>query len=96
MPWTLVVALARLTGAVGIGNGSAAAWGLAAVAISGLVVVAAIRWLGGRAVTGPSSPAAVDALALRRRAFATAFLRLRDPDSAGRARPRAPSRSAAG
>ncbi|KAA2261330.1 hypothetical protein F0L68_17975 [Solihabitans fulvus] len=47
-------------------------------------------------ITRPSddstAPAGVRAIALRERAHRTAFLRLRDPDAAGRPRPRAPGR----
>ncbi|MGW4806540.1 DUF6412 domain-containing protein [Kitasatospora sp. NPDC004272] len=42
--------------------------------------------------SGARTPAAVHAGVLRRRAYRTAYLRPRDPDAAGRARPRAPGR----
>jgi hypothetical protein len=38
-----------------------------------------------------AAPARVRTIALRERARQSAFLRLRDPDASGRARPRAPS-----
>jgi hypothetical protein len=40
------------------------------------------------------APARTRAIALRERARRSVFLRLRDPDAAGRARPRAPSGAA--
>ncbi|WNV82842.1 DUF6412 domain-containing protein [Umezawaea sp. Da 62-37] len=48
-------------------------------------------------VAGPlaprTAPAWTRSLSLREKAMRTAFLRLRDPDAAGRPRPRAPGRS---
>jgi hypothetical protein len=50
-------------------------------------------------VTSPvapqSAPAWVRSLSLRDRSHRNAYLRLRDPDAAGRPRPRAPGRSSA-
>jgi hypothetical protein len=67
---------------------------VATLAVAGLVALVARR---PATVTGAGGPA--HALALRERASRTTFLRLRDPDAAGRPRPRAPSagpRAAAG
>jgi short subunit fatty acids transporter len=45
-----------------------------------------------RASTPPTAPLRAIATSVRHRAEETAFLRLRDPDAAGRPRPRAPGR----
>jgi len=45
-----------------------------------------------RASTPPTAPLGAIATSVRHRAEETAFLRLRDPDAAGRPRPRAPGR----
>jgi hypothetical protein len=58
----------------------------AALAVAGLVVLAARR-----PVVRPVPDARRRALSLRERAVHAAFIRLRDPDAAGRPRPRAPS-----
>jgi hypothetical protein len=58
----------------------------AAVAVAGLVVLAA-----GRLAARLPPYAAVPSAALRERAGHAPFIRLRDPDDAGRPRPRAPA-----
>jgi Family of unknown function (DUF6412) len=70
-------------------TGSPAVLGLAALTVTVLVAVA-LRRSPAVPRDGPSSPVRVRTLALRRHASRTAFLRLRDPDAAGRSRPRAP------
>jgi Family of unknown function (DUF6412) len=62
----------------------------ATLAVAGLVILATCR---------PAAPPVPDAprrrsVALRERAVHAAFVRLRDPDAAGRPRPRAPSSGA--
>jgi hypothetical protein len=58
----------------------------AALAVAGLVILAARR---PAASVTPEAPAR--SASLRERAGRTVFVRLRDPDAAGRPRPRAPS-----
>ncbi|GAB2830949.1 hypothetical protein GCM10027176_39150 [Actinoallomurus bryophytorum] len=58
----------------------------AALAVAGLVILAARR---PAASVAPGVPAGH--ASLRERAGRTVFIRLRDPDAAGRPRPRAPS-----
>jgi hypothetical protein len=60
---------------------------MGALALSVVLVLLAERILG---APGELSPVRRLAVALRRRAKDTAFLRLRDPDAAGRPRTRAP------
>ncbi|MBC6459814.1 hypothetical protein HKK72_18260 [Actinomadura sp. HBU206391] len=67
--------------------------GLAAIAVTGLVVLLASRSAAARRAGG-SAPTLVRALSLRRRASRTGRMRLRDPGAAGRPRPRAPSAAA--
>jgi hypothetical protein len=66
---------------------------LAATVLAGAVVVAGLALL--TAVAGVAGTDAVPLLrrarALREKSWRAAFLRQRDPDAAGRARPRAPS-----
>lgn len=63
----------------------------AAVAAAGLVaVVLAVHLATGR-LAGPGRPALHRGTALRVRALGTRTPRLRDPDAAGRSRPRAPA-----
>jgi hypothetical protein len=61
--------------------------------VGALALTAVLILLAGRVLGAPRelSPVRRLAVALRRRAAGTAFLRLRDPDGAGRPRPRAPS-----
>lgn len=63
---------------------------LAAVVLAGilLAVLAQARVPGSAVTAGPLRSRAV---ALRRKSWGAAFQRQRDPDAAGRARPRAPS-----
>ncbi|MGW5055312.1 DUF6412 domain-containing protein [Actinokineospora sp. NPDC004072] len=60
--------------------------------VAAVAVVAVIALLVGVVPVGPTGPVWVRSLALRNRAQRAAFLRLRDPDAAGRPRPRAPGR----
>lgn len=75
----------------GLLGGSPAAFGLLAVAMSGLVVIALLgiapAWRAGR--THPALQA--HSLSLRLRAGQARYVPSRDPDAAGRPRPRAPS-----
>jgi hypothetical protein len=91
--WPVFTAMLRLFGLAwlftGGVTGSHAVFGLAAVTVTVLVAVA-LRCSPAAPRDGVSSPVRVRARALRRRASRTAFLRLRDPDAAGRPRPRAP------
>lgn len=91
----LIGVLARLLGVAVLvadaGAGPHPAAGLAAIAITGLVVLLAVHGVDGHRVDDGASRVAIDALTLRCRASRTAFLRLRDPDAAGRPRPRAPA-----
>jgi len=81
---TLVVALLTL-----LGLGLFADGGLPGLVTMALTVVVALA-LGTLAPTPSADRAHVRAAVLRRRAARTAFLSTRDPDAAGRARPRAP------
>jgi hypothetical protein len=65
---------------------SAVLFAAAALAVAGLVILAARHPAPHRAPDGR-----VRSVALRERAGRAVFLRLRDPDAAGRPRPRAPS-----
>ena len=62
----------------------------AALAVTG-VLLALLAGLGGRATHAGSPPAAARFAALRDRARRVGVLRQRDPDAAGRSRPRAPT-----
>jgi hypothetical protein len=66
-------------------------FGLAALALAGMVILLSVRGAGVSRLPEAASPVWVRALSLRRRAARLAFLRLRDPDAAGRTRPRAPT-----
>jgi hypothetical protein len=69
---------------------SAGVLALASVALAGaLLAVLAYARLPGSALT--SGPQLRRAIALRRKSWGAIFQRQRDPDAAGRARPRAPS-----
>ena len=63
--------------------------GLAAIAVTGLLVVVLVHQAANLADPA-TSPTRARAIALRERARKTAFLRLRDPDAPGRTRSRAP------
>jgi hypothetical protein len=68
--------------------------GLAASVLAGVVLVAALACLSGGARSARISAAVPQlsrARALRKKSWGAAFLRQRDPDAAGRPRPRAPS-----
>ncbi|GAA1964088.1 DUF6412 domain-containing protein [Amycolatopsis minnesotensis] len=58
--------------------------------LAAFTVTVAVAVLEGR-LDPPDAPPRVRAMALRQRAARSRFLRLRDPDAAGRPRPRAPS-----
>jgi hypothetical protein len=91
---TLVMLISLL--AVG-GHAVAGPQGMAAVAatlVAGLLVVAAALATRAAALT-LAAPVVSRSLALREKAWCAAFLRQRDPDAAGRPRPRAPSAASA-
>ena len=71
------------TGAVGL-------LGLATVAVTGALLVLLVVQARGELVDSAGSAVRVRAIALRERARHSVQLRLRDPDAAGRPRPRAP------
>lgn len=73
------------------GTNPAALLGVAAVAVTGLAVLTITRALTVRRPGGGTGPVTARATALRRRAHGMRLPRLRDPDAAGRPRPRAPS-----
>lgn len=64
-------------------------------ALTGSLALLLVVWSVCFEIEPATSPARVRADALRQRARRTAFLRLRDPDAAGNARPRAPSAASA-
>jgi hypothetical protein len=64
------------------------ALGAVALAAAVLAVLSREYWPGPASTAGPLPRRAV---ALRRKSWSAAFQRQRDPDAAGRARPRAPS-----
>jgi hypothetical protein len=65
---------------------------LAATVLAGAVLAAGLALLTSVAGTGTAAlPLIRRARALREKSWRAAFLRQRDPDAAGRARPRAPS-----
>jgi hypothetical protein len=68
-------------------------FGLATVAVAGVVLVLLVSQARGVDEDSVRSAIRVRAIALRERARHTAHLRLRDPDAPGRTRPRAPGRS---
>jgi Family of unknown function (DUF6412) len=74
-----------------------ASWGLTALAatvLAGAMLVAVLSLIASLAtVSGPAAglPLIRRSSALREKSWRAAFLRQRDPDAAGRARPRAPS-----
>lgn len=82
----LLLALALAFAGAFLSDGSV---GVGVVLASAAVVVCAL--VGAR--TAPAVPPTLIRTALRDRARRTAFLPQRDPDAAGRSRPRAPGRS---
>jgi Family of unknown function (DUF6412) len=91
---TLAIAAAQLAACWQLAGhpsaGSAGVLAIAALALaSAFLAVLAHTGLPGRAVT--AGPLLRRAVALRRKSWGAAFQRQRDPDAAGRARPRAPS-----
>jgi len=84
--WTVALALCAVPGGLALGPGGmlAVTAGLAALAAT-LVVVGALQ-----RVEIAASPMSIRRIALRERSRRTAFLRWRDPDAPGHARPRAP------
>jgi len=58
--------------------------------LAAITALAVVLLLVAGPVTPQSAPAWTRSLSLRTKALRTAFLRLRDPDAAGRPRPRAP------
>jgi Family of unknown function (DUF6412) len=91
---TLTIAAAQLAACWQLAGhpqtASASVLAIAAVALAGaLLAVLAHARLPGSAVT--AGPLLRRAIALRRKSWGAAFQRQRDPDAAGRARPRAPS-----
>jgi hypothetical protein len=61
--------------------------------VAAITAVAVVFLLVANPVVPQAAPAWTRSLSLREKAMRTAFLRLRDPDAAGRPRPRAPGRS---
>lgn len=62
-----------------------------AAALAGSLAILLLACSVGAVADPADAPARIRTVSLRERARRTAFLRLRDPDSAGHARPRAPS-----
>jgi hypothetical protein len=71
-------------------TGAAGLLGLAAVAVAGVLLVLLVVQARGDLADLAGSAIRVRAIALRERSRHSAPLRLRDPDAAGRPRPRAP------
>jgi hypothetical protein len=98
MLWQLIIAMARMFSMAGIlteaVSGPGAVLALTAVSVAGLTLLIVLRTRASRH-DGGSSPVQVQALSQCRRASRTTYVRLRDPDAAGRPKPRAPSRVAA-
>ncbi|WP_225992031.1 DUF6412 domain-containing protein [Actinomadura montaniterrae] len=92
MFWSLVVAALLRVLAVaewaGTAPGQPVLVALATVTVAGLVVLAVVR-VRAAALSHRATPARVRTT-LRERTLRTAFLPQRDPDAAGRPRPRAP------
>ncbi|TDD77750.1 DUF6412 domain-containing protein [Actinomadura rubrisoli] len=92
MLWSLVIAVVLRTFAVaewaGPSPGQPALLALATFTVAGLLVVAAVRL--GAVHRGRRAALARVRTTLRERTLRTAFLPQRDPDAAGRPRPRAP------
>ncbi|MFC5181514.1 DUF6412 domain-containing protein [Actinomadura harenae] len=89
--WLMVVPAVLLAGASGLSGGDLPRLVIVAslAAVAGLVVLAATR-----AVRSDGGPALGRVrTTLRERTLRTAFLPQRDPDAAGRPRPRAPGRA---
>jgi hypothetical protein len=93
MTWLSVMSqlVSATLGAVATPTGLA---GLAAMAVTGLLLVVLVRHACDLADPA-TSPTRTRAIALRERSRHTAFLRLRDPDAPGRTRSRAPGSAAA-
>jgi Family of unknown function (DUF6412) len=84
----LAVSPSALTGA----TATTVMTALAATVLAGAVLAAGLALLTSVAGTGTAAlPLIRRARALREKSWRAAFLRQRDPDAAGRARPRAPS-----
>jgi hypothetical protein len=64
---------------------------LAALVLAGAVLAAALALIASVSGARVAVPVTCRARALREKSWRAAFLRQRDPDAAGRARPRAPS-----
>jgi uncharacterized membrane protein len=74
--------------------GSAGLTALATAVLAGAMLAAVLALLASIAALSPTAaalPLNRRAAAMREKSWRTAFLRQRDPDAAGRARPRAPS-----
>lgn len=78
-------------GLAGLPSGQAALLTLAALTVAGLLMLAGSRAAAALASGRDRVRPARTRTILRQRTLRTAFLRLRDPDAAGRPRPRAPS-----
>jgi hypothetical protein len=98
MLWPLITAMSRMFGAAAILSdaisGPGAVLALTAVAVTGLTLLVVLATRAPRH-DGGSSPVRIQALPACRRDCHTAYVRLRDPDAAGRPKPRAPSLVAA-
>ncbi|MFG1855051.1 DUF6412 domain-containing protein [Actinomadura geliboluensis] len=92
MLWSLVVFLALRGFAVadwaGTAPGQSVLVALGSLTVAGLLVLAAVRFRAAR--RGQRAVLARVRTTLRERTLRTAFLPQRDPDAAGRPRPRAP------
>ncbi len=93
----LLRALAHLAAALPGSWSSAGSWGLtalAATALAGAMLAAVLALLASVARlsrTAAAIPMIARTSGMREKSWRAAFLRQRDPDAAGRARPRAPS-----
>jgi hypothetical protein len=95
MTWTSVLsALSATLGAFAIPGGIVGLATVATVAAAaGLLLILLVHHVHSGSADSAATSSRIMAAGLRDRARRTARLRLRDPDSAGRTRPRAPSRA---
>lgn len=91
--FALVAGLLRLAGHLLLAPASPAALGVTVLAVAVLAGAVAVCLASGGALGRLSAalPLVSRAAALREKSWSAAFLRLHDPDAAGRPRPRAPS-----
>lgn len=93
MTWTSALsALSAVLSTFAIPGGGVGLATVATVAAAaGLLLILLVHHVHGGAADPTATPSRIMAAGLRDRSRRTARLRLRDPDSAGRTRPRAPS-----